>query len=422
MKKVLFVFALLVGVFAMMTGVMAAEGETDGVEAAFAAVKASEAAIADSGAKDAPAADATATEVEVDTEETAVAVTAAEAATDGVTVLINGKSADFDVAPQIVNDRTMVPLRAIFETMGAKVEWDTPTRTVTATKGETVVILAIDSTEPTINGKISEIDQPAIIVDSRTLAPLRFVAEAFGGKVDWNGLTRTAYITFTEDKATEETAKDDVAEEAVEEAVTEVNDVTELLYQGHASFRITAVDGTVIYVDPFAGEGYDVPADLILVTHQHGDHNKIDLVKQNDDCTVISNVEALKDGKHNSFTVGSVKVEAVEAGNSNHDPKECVGYLITVDDILIYAAGDTSKLDSMKDLSKKSINYALYPCDGVYNMGVEEAAECAKLIGAKNNIPYHMLPDSLFDKDIAAKFAAPNKLIVEAGKTITLTK
>ena len=116
-------------------------------------------------------------------------------ASSGVTVILDGKTLPFDVPPQIMNGRTMVPLRAIFEAMGATINWDGNTQTVTATKSDTVVVLKIGSTSPTINGKIVTIDQPGVIVNGRTLAPLRFVAEAFGGKVEWNGGTQTATIT-----------------------------------------------------------------------------------------------------------------------------------------------------------------------------------------------------------------------------------
>ena len=64
----------------------------------------------------------------------------------------------------------------------------------------------------------------------------------------------------------------------------------ELFYQGHGSYRLTANDGRVIYVDPYAGEGYDQPADIILVSHQHGDHNKVELCAKKTDCRVISSV------------------------------------------------------------------------------------------------------------------------------------
>ena len=62
-----------------------------------------------------------------------------------------------------------------------------------------------------------------------------------------------------------------------------------LLYQGHASLRIVTAEEKVIYIDPFAGEGYDLPADLILITHAHSDHTRTDLIKeQNPDCRIIT--------------------------------------------------------------------------------------------------------------------------------------
>jgi len=112
-----------------------------------------------------------------------------------IRVIYNGKDLSFEVPPQIINDRTMVPLRAVFEEMGASVEWDGSTQTVTATKDGTVVVLTIDNTSPTVNGQVVTIDQPGIIVDGRTLAPLRFVAEAFGGIVEWDDASQTATIT-----------------------------------------------------------------------------------------------------------------------------------------------------------------------------------------------------------------------------------
>jgi len=196
--------------------------------------------------------------------------------------------------------------------------------------------------------------------------------------------------------------------------------MAKLLYQGHGSFRITTNNNSVIYVDPFAGKGYDKPADIILVTHQHHDHNKVKLITQKPDCRLITNKEALEGGKHQMFDISGIVIEAVEAGNSKHDPKECVGYVITLDGIRIYAAGDTSKTSQMAELAEKQIDYALFPTDGIFNMGLAEAAECAVLVGAKHNIPIHMNPLKLFDRSKAAKWNAPNKLVVPAGEEITL--
>jgi L-ascorbate metabolism protein UlaG (beta-lactamase superfamily) len=193
-----------------------------------------------------------------------------------------------------------------------------------------------------------------------------------------------------------------------------------LYYQGHGSFRLTAADGRVIYVDPYAGDGYDLPADLILVTHQHSDHNQTQLCAKKPDCRIISNVEALAGGKHNSFDIGGILIQAVEASNKNHDPKQCVGYIITLDGVKIYAAGDTSKTAAMQSIADMGIDYALLPTDGIYNMGPDEAAECARIIKAKHNIPIHMKPGALFDRALAEKFSAPDRLIVEAGQEITL--
>ena len=195
---------------------------------------------------------------------------------------------------------------------------------------------------------------------------------------------------------------------------------TQLLYQGHGSYRITASDGGVVYIDPYVGDGYDKPADILLVSHQHGDHNQAQLVTQKSDCTVITNVEALAGGKHNTFCVGDIVIEAVEAGNVNHDPKQCVGFIITVDGIKIYFAADTSKTKSMESFAEHKLDYALLPIDGYYNMDAKEAAQCARLIGARVNIPVHMKPGELFDRESAQSFEAPGRLIVAAGETIEL--
>ena len=112
-----------------------------------------------------------------------------------IKVTLNGKNIKFDVAPEIIDGRTMVPLRAIFEAMGAEIEWDGDTQTVAAIKDETVVVAFIGEKVIYINDEDVEIDVPPMIKDGRTLVPVRFITEAFGYNVKWNDKTRTVAIT-----------------------------------------------------------------------------------------------------------------------------------------------------------------------------------------------------------------------------------
>lgn len=143
----------------------------------------------------------------------------------------------------------------------------------------------------------------------------------------------------------------------------------EVLYQGQASMRIMTDEGKVIYIDPYVGEGYDVPADLILVTHSHYDHNGVDRIEnRNPDCQIITWKEAIQNGEHQIFDLGYVTVEAVEAGyNRWHDVGECVGYVLTFSNgRSIYVTGDTSTTEQMARMSEMEINYAFFCCDGVF--------------------------------------------------------
>lgn len=112
----------------------------------------------------------------------------------GISVTLNGEALTFDVQPQLIDDRTMVPLRKIFEAMGAVVDWNDDTQTVTATKGNEKVVATINSKNVYINGETKTLDVPPMVIDDRTLVPVRFVAEAFGANVDWNESTQTVII------------------------------------------------------------------------------------------------------------------------------------------------------------------------------------------------------------------------------------
>ena len=113
---------------------------------------------------------------------------------DDVTILVSGEKLVADVAPVIVNDRVLVPFRAIFEKMNAEVEWVADTRKVIGKKGSYSVELMIDASTGIINGSFTSLDTPAIIVNDRTLVPVRVVAEGLNAVVDWDDATRTVII------------------------------------------------------------------------------------------------------------------------------------------------------------------------------------------------------------------------------------
>lgn len=124
----------------------------------------------------------------------------ASAVPNEVAVVLDGEALEFDVPGRLIGDRTMVPLRGIFESLGATVDWDGPTRTVTSTKDDVTVKLTIGKPELYKNGELHyTMDVVPVIIEeageSRTLVPVRAVAEAFDCLVDWEAPTRTAIIT-----------------------------------------------------------------------------------------------------------------------------------------------------------------------------------------------------------------------------------
>lgn len=120
---------------------------------------------------------------------------AAAAAERPISVTFNGHPVWFDVQPQIVNGRTLVPFRAIFQDMGATVSYDQGTQKVTATRGGTTIELTIGSATAYVDGSARTLDVPPEIRDGRTLVPVRFISEAVGARVDWDDANRRVVIT-----------------------------------------------------------------------------------------------------------------------------------------------------------------------------------------------------------------------------------
>jgi len=114
-----------------------------------------------------------------------------------IRVTINGTALPLEVAPIVQDGRILVPMRAIFEALEAHVHFDSATSLIRAARRESIVILQLGSRKAWINGPEVEIDTAPVVVQNRTLVPLRFVAEALGAEVNWNATMRVVTITYT---------------------------------------------------------------------------------------------------------------------------------------------------------------------------------------------------------------------------------
>jgi cell wall-associated NlpC family hydrolase len=118
-----------------------------------------------------------------------------QAATDpSMKVLIDNKPLDMDVQPMVVNNRTLLPLRAVFESLGAQVDWLKEQNIIEGRKGSTVIDLHFNDTNALVNGKTVPMEVAPVVVNDRTLVPVRFIAESLGASVTWDANTNTVAV------------------------------------------------------------------------------------------------------------------------------------------------------------------------------------------------------------------------------------
>lgn len=187
----------------------------------------------------------------------------------------------------------------------------------------------------------------------------------------------------------------------------EYNNV-KITWLGHASFKIS--NGKTLYIDPYEikTEG---KADILLLSHSHSDHLNIDDIKKvvNNNTSIVADIQCadivkkidvkeiiiVKPGE--KINVNGTKIETIVAYNTNKinsdtnklfHPKEDdgVGFIITIDNIKIYYAGDTDVIQEMNNIQT---DIALLPVSGTYVMTAEEAAEAVRIIKPKIVVPMH---------------------------------
>lgn len=157
-----------------------------------------------------------------------------------VLLQVDGEKVEADVPPVIVKEKTLIPVRAVFEDMGADVSWDEDARLVEIKMGSSDVKLTIDSKTAFVNGTPKTMDVPALIIDGRTMIPVRFVGESLSCGIGWDDLSRTVIITSPAGSTANTTSINSVE-------VKEKSDVYRIIIQGDA-----AIEGykTFVYDDP----------------------------------------------------------------------------------------------------------------------------------------------------------------------------
>jgi len=137
----------------------------------------------------------------------------------GIGVIVKGKLAKFDVPPVVKYGRTLVPFRAITEALGAEVSYDPETMTITVTKGDIEVILTLGSTIAVVNGEEVEMDTNPELISNRTFVPIRFLSQALGADVEYDPDSDMVVVDDEEEaeEETQEGVEEAVQEETVEE-------------------------------------------------------------------------------------------------------------------------------------------------------------------------------------------------------------
>jgi hypothetical protein len=113
---------------------------------------------------------------------------------EDIKIYIGGEEKLFDVPPQVFNGYTFLPMRGIFESLGAQVFWDGVQRQVTAVRKAVKISLKVGETSAAVNGKSVRLDKAPLVYKGTTMVPVRFVSEALGETVEWDENTRSVYI------------------------------------------------------------------------------------------------------------------------------------------------------------------------------------------------------------------------------------
>ncbi len=186
-------------------------------------------------------------------------------AQDDISVLVNNNPVIFDQHPVIEDGRTLVPMRAIFESLGASVRWNENTRTITGQKDTLQITLVVGSTSAKVNDIQVMLDVPAKIINGRTFVPVRFIAASLNCFVGWQEKTKTIYITDGDN-----TPQRNLSVHYID--VGQADSILILLPNGQNILIDAGNNGDgALVVDYIKNQGIRT-LDYVIGTHPHEDH------------------------------------------------------------------------------------------------------------------------------------------------------
>ena len=246
--------------------------------------------------------------------------------TDEIKVYVDNVQLSMDQSPEIINNRTMVPMRSVFDALGYEIYWNYTDKTVTATKGTSTIQLTIGSTSAYANGTEYTLDSPAVIENSRTLVPLRYIAESSDCFVEWNSDEKAVYITRNNFTST----KENTSESSDTDPLTLCDSIVEIttnkvqgsgiiigsdgyiatnfhVLKGAQYVNILFNDGS-LYSGNAVIVGYNIPKDIVVLKIDKTNLKPVtfrnsDTVAENESVTAISSPE----GAFNSISTGTVQ-------------------------------------------------------------------------------------------------------------------
>ena len=210
----------------------------------------------------------------------------------------------------------------------------------------------------------------------------------------------------------------------------------EIIWLGHAAFKIKTASGKIIYLDPYKIDKGEEKADIIVSSHSHGDHfSKLDIEKIWKEDTILLGPESisnelkqfngkgLKIGEEFAYKDFSIELFPSYTIEKPTHPKgkKWAGTIIESAGKSIYHAGDTERIPEMKDLANRKITVALLPCGGTYTMDFEEASDAAVDIQPEIVVPMHNWGKDLKGFETLMNEKDPNiKVEILENKSLTI--